>query len=628
MGSDELGAEKLAAGQQPVPEDEGIPEDELVPEDDTIIGQAFKWSMLVIGLISVAVVVGLVLTREQAAAPEVIERGPIEAPERLVQDTAAMPAIVFTDITAEAGIDFVHTSGAMGEKLLPETMGAGAAFFDADGDGDQDLLLVNSSHWRESSSGPPPTMALYRNDGSGRFVEITEGSGLDVSFYGQGVAVGDYDNDGDSDLFLSALGTNHLFRNDGGTFKDVTGAAGLAGDAEAWSSSAGFFDSDNDGDLDLFVCTYVQWSEELDLQLNFTLNGVDRAYGPPKLYQGSHSYLYRNNGDGTFSDVSAESGIRVNNPATGQAMGKALAVTFVDVDASGYLDIFVANDTVQNFLFRNNGDGTFEEVGAMSGLAFDGMGSATGAMGMDAADFANDGTIGVGIGNFANESTSFYVQQPNAWQFVDMAAAEGIGSPSLLRLSFGLFFFDYDLDGRLDLLEANGHLEDEINTVQASMHYEQPAQLFWNAGPDHRSCFVEASSDTLGDLATPIVGRGATYADVDGDGDLDVLLTQTGRRPLLLRNDQQLGHHWVRIRLVGSACNPSAIGARVELEAGGVVQRRDVFRGKSYLAQVELALTFGLGATTLVDRVTVTWPDGSIGQFPELDVDRVHVLEQ
>jgi hypothetical protein len=601
--------------------------EEYVPEDDTIIGTAFKWSLLVIALVAVAVFVTIRLTRQPSDEPEVIERGRIEAPAPLAQGAAERPEVAFVDATSASGIDFVHVSGATGDKLLPETMGAGAAFFDADADGDPDLLLVQSAHWPQTApGGAAPTQRFYTNDGSGRFSDATAAWGLDLSFYGQGVAAGDFDADGRVDLFLTALGPNRLLRNTGSRFEDVTAAAGVAGDPDRWSTSAGFFDYDNDGDLDLFVCNYVLWSREVDLELNFTLNGTDRAYGPPKLYRGAHSYLYRNDGGGRFTDVSTESGIEVVNPATGEPAGKALALTFVDVDDDGRLDVFVANDTVQNFLFRNNGDGTFEEVGAQSGVGFDNAGSATGAMGIDAADYGNDGGLGVGIGNFANESTSFYVQQRSPWQFVDMSAAEGVGSPSLLKLTFGLFFFDYDLDGRLDLLQANGHLENEIREIQPSQSYAQPAQLFWNCGREAGACFAAVEEAALGELARPIVGRGASYADVDGDGDLDVLLTQTGGPPLLLRNDQQLDRHWLRVRLAAEGGNRDAIGARVELSAGGVTQRRTVMPTRSYLSQVELPLTFGLGEADRVDALRVTWPDGSSGEFAVEAVDTTLVL--
>jgi len=606
-----------------LPPDEG----ELVPEDDTIIGRAFRWSLAVIAVVAVLCGVAWFLSREAPVVEKVVERAPVEVPRELDQTQAEMPNVTFTDIAQRAGIDFVHENGAVGDKLLPETMGSGVAFFDYDGDGDQDLLFVNSSRWPDNP-GPSGTMALYRNDGSGHFANVTAGSGLDVSFYGQGVAVGDYDNDGAVDVFFTAVGANHLFHNVGGHFEDVTQSAGVAGAPDAWSSSAGFFDYDNDGDLDLFVCNYIKWSREIDFRLNFTLNGVNRAYGPPMQYEGTYSALYRNEGGGRFRDVSSEAGIQIDNPATGRPMGKALAVTFVDADRDGDLDVFVANDTVQNFLFRNEGNGRFTEIGATSGFGFDNNGAATGAMGIDAGDYDNRGNLAVGIGNFANEHSSFYVQQRQPWQFVDVSNAEGIGSPSRLKLSFGLFFFDYDLDGRLDLLQSNGHLEDAINEIQPSQTYRQAAQLFWNCGSSEKSCFAAVPEDRLGDLGRPIAGRGAAYADVDGDGDLDVVLTQAGDRPLLARNDQALGHHWLRVVLEGHRSNRDAIGAWIELRAGDTTQRRQVMPTRSYLSQVELPVTFGLGHADRVDALRIEWPDGSTQDVRVDAVDTTLHVEQ
>ncbi len=602
-------------------------EEELVPADDAIIGHAFRWSLAVLGIGVVLVAAALYFARREPEVTPVVARAPVEAPRRLDQHQPELPAVRFSDATHDAGIGFVHTSGAAGEKLLPETMGSGLAFFDYDGDGDQDLLLVNGRHW-PGHAGPAATPALYRNDGRGRFEDVTADAGLALSFYGQGVAVGDYDGDGRPDLFVSALGENHLFRNLGDRFEETTQRAGVAGAPDAWSTSAGFFDYDRDGDLDLFVCNYVVWSREIDLELNFTLNGVDRAYGPPKLYEGTHSYLYQNDGGGIFRDVSKAAGIQVDNPATGRPMGKALALTFADVDRDGDLDVFVANDTVQNFAFRNEGDGTFRELGAHSGFGFDNNGMATGAMGIDVADAEDRGALAIGVANFANENSAYYVQQRDPWHFVDVADALGIGSPSRLKLSFGLFFFDYDLDGRLDLLQANGHLEDEINQIQSSQTYRQAAQLFWNCSTAQRGCFAAVPEARLGDLGRPIVGRGAAYADVDADGDLDVALTQTGGPARLIRNDQQLGHHWLRVRLVGPPGNRSAIGARLELSAGGRTQRRFVMPTRSYLSQVELPVTFGLGETDRIDALRITWPDGSAQIVTPEGVDTSIVVEQ
>ncbi len=612
-----------ALGAEDLDDDAG----ELVPEDDRVIGRAFRISG-VVALAIVAIVVAVILLKNLEPAPVVVDEAPTVLP-RAESRGGDAPALRFTDVTRAAGIEFVQENGAKGQKLLPETMGSGAAFFDLEGDGDPDLLLVNGNYWPgEAPPGSaPPTLALYRNDGAGRFEDITAASGLAVSLYGTGVAVGDVDGDGDDDLFVSALGHNRLFWNDGGTFTDRTAAAGVAGEAERWSTSAAFFDADGDQDLDLFVCNYIQWSREIDFEVDYQLVGIGRAYGPPTQFEGSDPYFYRNRGDGTFEDATAAAGFHVRNPATGKPLAKALAVVPFDTDEDGDLDLVVANDTVQNLFFRNRGDGTYEEIGARSGLAYDANGLATGAMGIDAARFRDDESLGIGIGNFANEMTSLYVCERGREQFIDESIIEGIGATSRGMLTFGLFFFDVDLDGRLDLLQTNGHLEEEIHLVQPSQRYRQPAQLFWNRGGSGAT-FLPIEPAATGDLGTPIVGRGASYADIDGDGDLDVLLTQVKGAPLLLRNDQQTGHHWLRVDLRGSAPNTGAIGAMVTLEVGGTTLRRAVQPSRSYLSQVERAVTLGLGDASQVGRLTIRWPSGRTQEVEVPGVDRRLEIEE
>lgn len=587
------------------------------------IRRALWWSLAIVVVLGGALA-GFLLLRGGAPAETPAALPAVPAPPTVSTDAAA-PALPFADVTAAAGIDFVHHSGAYGERLLPETMGGGVAFLDYDNDGDQDLLLVDSAAWPWRDARPAAGSRLYRNRGDGVFDDVSAAAGVDAPLYGMGVAVGDYDGDGRVDVYLTAVGRNRLLRNLGGErFADVTEAAGVGGAEEDWSTSAAFFDGDGDGDLDLFVCNYVAWSPGIDREVDFRLTGVGRAYGPPTDFPGADSTLYRNDG-GVFVDVSEEAGLQVRHPTTGAPVGKALAVRPLDVNGDGRLDLAVANDTVGNFLFVNQGDGRFRESGASAGFAFDTSGAATGAMGIDAARYANDGRVAVAIGNFANEMSSFYVQRPGESLFSDDAVVAGIGAPSRRALTFGLLFADVDLDGAADLIAANGHVEPEINRVQASQRYAQPAQLFWNCGAACDWRF--AAADQVGDLATPLVGRGAAYADIDNDGDLDFAITQVGGRPALLRNDQRAGHHWVRLRLAAAPPNRDAIGAVATVYTGDATQTRMVMPARSYLAQVELPLTFGLGAAARVDEVTVRWPDGNVERWRDLAANRSHMLQ-
>ena len=593
---------------------------------EAVIKRAFRRSL--VGIVLAVVLIGLfwVVTRERPRSPELTE-AELEGPVAVEQPATAEvpPEVRFADITRSAGIDFVHVNGAYGERLMPETMGSGGAFLDYDNDGDQDLFLVNSRYWAGHEGEDQPLQGLYQNDGQGRFREVTAEAGLDLQLFGMGVAVADYDGDGRDDLFLTTLGRNLLLHNEGGRFRDVTAAAGVAGADDMWSASAAFLDYDKDGDLDLFVVNYVKWSPRIDLEIDFRLTGLGRAYGAPLHFVGTNSYLYRNQGDGRFTDVSALACIEVDDPVSGHAVGKGLGVAPVDYDRDGWVDLIVANDTVRNFLFHNQGDGTFEEIGAFEGIAYDRNGKATGGMGIDAAYFREDGDLGVAIGNFANEMSSLFATAGGRPPFADEAVLEGLGPASRLALTFGVLFLDYDLDGRLDLLQANGHLEHEINKVQPSQHYAQPPQLFWNCGETCRSRFLLVEDP--GDLARPLVGRGAAYADIDGDGDLDLLITQNGRRPALFRNDRDTGHHWLRVKLVGRGGNRNAIGAWIELEAEGSTHRRQVMPARGYLSQVELPVTFGLGATSRVDALRITWPDGTRQELVPAGVDRLLVIE-
>jgi hypothetical protein len=473
-------------------------------------------------------------------------------------------------------------------------------------------------------------MALYRNDGKGHFTDVTPGSGLDASFYGMGVAVGDYDNDGLVDVFITGVGENRLFHNLGnGKFEDATARAGMTNDPMRWSTSAAFVDYDNDGRLDLFVCNYVKWSREIDRGVNYTLPGIGRAYGPPLNFEGSFPLLYHNEGNGTFRDVSRAAGIQITNPVSSAPMAKSLGVAPVDLNSDGWIDFVVANDQVQNFVFSNRHNGTFAEVGAQSGVAFDPYGLARGAMGIDSARFRNDNALGIAIGNFANEPNALYVAQNDSLLFADEAITEGIGPASRQLLKFGLFFFDYDLDGRPDVLTANGHIEEEISKVQKSQSYRQPAQLFWNRSSSKGAGFVSVPPEKVGDhLFKPLVGRGSAYADIDGDGDLDVMLTQINGPPALLRNDQRLGHHWLRLKVIGAKANHDAIGAWVKVHVEGRTLAQQVMPAKGYLSQSELPLTFGLGKAARVDAVEVIWPGGATQKVGQVKVDALNAVRQ
>ena len=620
------------SSQPTSPTPSGQEEPEEVPHyDDAVVGRAFRWSAVGVVLIALAAGGGYAL-RQRKPAPVKPKLTALAAPVPAAAVPAEIPVAKFTDVTSAAGVTFRHQNGAYGEKLLPETMGGGVAFLDYDGDGFQDLLLINSAYWpgHTPAGAAAATPALYHNDGHGHFTDVTTGSGLDVSLYGMGVAVGDFDNDGRPDIFISGVGGNHLFHNEGGgKFKDITAAAGVGGTGKEWSTSCAFIDYDNDGKLDLFVCNYVQWSREIDIEVGYKLVGVGRAYGQPMNFQGAFCMLYHNEGNGVFKDVSAASGIQVKNPQTGAPAGKSLGVAPVDLDGDGLIDLVVANDTVQNFVFHNEGKGVFKEIGALSGIAFDSYGRARGAMGIDAARFRNDDALGIVIGNFATELTALYVSQRTPTLFSDETITEGIGPAGRLLLKFGVFFFDYDLDGRLDVLTANGHLEEEIGKIQHNQQYRQPAQLFWNAGDRSGGCFVPVPAEKAGaDLVKPMVGRGSAYADIDGDGDPDVIVTQVGGPPLLLRNDQHLGNHWLRFKLVGTKSNRDAIGAAVRAKVNGKTLWRQVMPTRGYLSQSELPVTLGLGQATKAEDIEVVWPGGAHQKVANATLDGTTVVTE
>ncbi|MDV6033714.1 MAG: CRTAC1 family protein [Phycisphaera sp. RhM] len=603
-------------------------EDEDV-QNDAVIESAFRKSLIFIIVMMLPIIAMLAFLNLRQKDRKAIEIQP-EAPEGRQVDQTTLPQIPLVEVTQASGVDFKHYAGKQGEKLLPETMGSGVAVFDYNQDGNQDLLFINSTDWPWTENASASPCRLYQGDGTFKFVDVSEQTGLDLSLYGMGAAIGDYDNDGDRDVFITAVGSNRLLRNDGGKFVDVTGQAGVSGAEDAWSTSAGFFDYDNDGRLDLFVCNYVTWSRDLDLSQTFSIDGENRSYGPPDAFSGAHSYLYHNEGDGVFKDVSQSAGIQMRSPETDVVLGKAMGVVPVDVNRDGYLDIVVANDTVRNFLFENNRDGTFTESGRLAGIAYDlASGNARGAMGIDAAIFRADGTLAIGIGNFANEASALYMASPKRQTFVDAAMFTGFGPPTRLGLTFGLFFFDADLDGRLDILGANGHLEEEIEKTQRTLRYAQPPQLFWNAGRDAQSELALLDEDCTGEsFCEPIVGRGASFGDFDNDGDQDVVISVSDGPAKLFRNDQASGHHYLRFRLQGTRCNRDAIGAAVTVTVGDQSQTRVVMPTRSYLSQSELELTFGLGEAKTVDRVTVTWPGEAPVPVEVSGVDRLIELVQ
>src|SRR5437773_424793 len=522
--------------------------------------------------------------------------------------------IQFRDVTAQAGIRFVHNNGAFGKKYLPETMGPGCAFIDFDNDGWPDILLMNGEDWpghRRVASTPK----LYRNNHDGTFSDVTRKAGLAVPMFGLGVAVGDYDNDGYDDLFLSALGQSHLFHNnENGTFTEVTKAAGLWGPSE-FSTGAAWVDYDRDGKLDLVVANYVQWSLPGDLYC--TLDGAHKSYCTPESYKGSSARLWHNLGNGRFEDVTQKA--KFYEPTS-----KSLGIAMLDYNADGWPHLLIVNDTQPNKFYVNNHNGTFTEKAIPAGIAFSEDGVARAGMGVDAADYDRSGRPSIIISNFSNQMMSLYHNEGNGL-FVDEAPRSALGRASLLTLGFACFFFDYDLDGWLDIFVANGHLDSDIERIQKRITFRQPPHLFRNLG---HGKFEELTASAGAAFSAPRVARGAAYADIDNDGDLDLLITTNAGPPLLFRNDGGNRSHALRVKLRGTSSNRDGIGAVVRIDAAGDKQWQMMRSGSSYLSQSELVLTFGLGQKTATSTVQVEWPSGRTDKLTGVAADETITVQE
>ena len=520
------------------------------------------------------------------------------------------PGFRLVDVTSSAGLNFSHNSGAYGEKLLPETLGAGCAFVDYDADGWQDILLVNGMDWpghkRQRS-----TLRLFHNNRNGTFTDVTKNAGLDVELYGMGVAVGDSNNDGFPDLLVTCVGQNRLFRNTGkGTFVDATRGSGLDR-RQAFSTSALWFDFDRDGLLDLFVCNYVRWSAADDVYCS--LDGKQKSYCTPEAYRGETCWLYRNLGNGRFEDVTARCGIF-------DSSSKALGVAMLDLDQDGWPDLFVANDTQPNKLYRNLRNGRFRDVALEAGVALSEDGKARAGMGADAGDFDGSGNAGIVVTNFDNEMIGLY-RPSGASLFRDTAVRSGVGYASLNSLGFGCVFADFDLDGSLDLAVANGHIDETVRNIRGNVGHAQAPHLFLNQGG---GTFRDVAADAGAGFARPRVGRGLACGDFDGDGDLDLLMTTNNGPAALFRNDVGPGNRSLRLRLIGTKSNRDAIGASVRIVHGGTTQSRMVKSGSSYLSQSELPVTFGVGRRDRVDRVVIAWPSGRTDEFKSVETGKAY----
>ena len=509
----------------------------------------------------------------------------------------AQTTVQFVDVAEASGITFKHVNGESGRLYYLETMGSGAAFFDYDNDGDLDLYIVNSAPLPGFVTAMPPTNALYRNDGDSGFTDVTAEAGVGHLGYGMGCGTADYDNDGDPDLYVTNFGENVLYRNNAdGTFTDVTVYAGV-GDSDRWSSSCAFVDYDHDGNLDLYVVNYLDYDIVEDGEW-YDTNGR-RIYSNPRIYKGVSDTLYRNSGDGAFTDVTQRAGVYNDT-------GKGLGVTCGDYDNDGRIDIYVANDTTPNFLYRNMGDGTFMDLSVIAGVAYNEDGVAEGGMGVDFGDYNNDGFLDIFVTNFSRETNTLYRNSSNGI-FTDVTYIAHLGDPSFLKLGFGTKFFDADNDSNLDLFVVNGHVYSIVESQSDTLEYAQTDQLFLNMG---ESSFLDVSEGSGTYFSMKRVSRGAAFGDYDNDGDTDIFVVNLNQKAVLLRNDGGNRNNWLKIKTVGVKSNRDGIGARIKVVARSRTQIKEVQAGSSYLSGHDLCLIFGLGAETKAEEVEIRWPSG------------------
>ncbi|WP_373652384.1 CRTAC1 family protein [Schlesneria sp. DSM 10557] len=592
--------------------------------DDRIIDGGIRWSIAILLIIlSVSYTVSRIGS-SKSSAPIASARLPTYPPRTTFPPKPVVPQILLTDITQAAGIDFIHDRGARGEWRLPEAMGGGCVVFDYDLDGHQDILLIHANDQVPSSS-----IKLYRNDGTGSFSDVTVEAGLAASLVGMGGTAADFDNDGWPDILITSLGPNRLFHNRGGTFREVTDATGIAGDARVWSMGSCWVDYDRDGDLDLFIGNYLNWSAELDRGLNCCWDGATRSYCDPDLFAGVQPYFYENLGDGTFNDTTAAVGVVVKNRDTGQPVPKTLAVVACDLNDDGWTDLAVTGDAGQNLAYINTTQGGFQETSTELGMAYDRYGMATRSFGIDCAVLSDDQAIAIGMGRAGNLPDSLYVRSKEDKVFTDQSLPAGIATVSRPFLTFGICFVDMDLDGNLDVVLNNGQIQENFDTLQQSQSWRQTPLLFWQSRSDPPEFVPLTSADCGEEFCQPISGRGVAYADFDGDGDLDLLMTTVGGSPRLFRNDQQLKRNWIGLVLHARTANRDALETRLELKIGTRVLTRTIRPVGGYLSQHQTSLVVGLGEFKVADGLTIRWPDGSQEHLADVSANQeIHLVQK